>query len=203
MWRRRDADVEDALVVRRQHDGALGAHGEVLELVDHQPAGDAVERRCRLVGDDEIGQSDHDAGDGDALLLAARQLVGPGGGLVAKPSRLSRWRARGSSQAGSDSGVVETPAMTFCNAVSEESRLRFWNRNRTRLRKQSSSRPPRPDDVGAQQAKLALGRPTHGAEDGEQSGLSRTDGPVTITSSPSRTCMLMSNSTSARCGPSP
>ena len=29
------------------------------------------------------------------------------------------------------------------------------------------------------------------------------EGPVTITSSPSRTCMLMSNSTSARCGPSP
>src|SRR5882672_12732450 len=53
--------VEDALVVRRQHDRALGAHGEVLELVDDQPAGDAVERRCRLVGDDEIRKPDHDA----------------------------------------------------------------------------------------------------------------------------------------------
>src|SRR5712691_11443092 len=63
--------VEDALVVRRQHDRALGAHGEVLELIDHQPASDAVERRGRLVGDDEVWQPDHDAGDGDALLLAA------------------------------------------------------------------------------------------------------------------------------------
>src|SRR6266550_7547808 len=53
-------NIEDALVMRRQHDGALGAHGEILELIDHQPAGDAVERRCRLVGDDEVGQADHD-----------------------------------------------------------------------------------------------------------------------------------------------
>src|SRR5215510_15702284 len=70
-------NVEDPLVVRRQHDRTLGAHGEVLQLVDHQAAGHAVERRGRLVGNDQVGQTDHDAGDGDALLLAARQLVGP------------------------------------------------------------------------------------------------------------------------------
>src|SRR6266852_8745380 len=64
-------NIEDALIVCRQHDGALGAHGKVLQLIDHQPAGDAVERRRRLIGGDAVGQPDHDASDGDALLLAA------------------------------------------------------------------------------------------------------------------------------------
>src|SRR5258708_32130188 len=66
-------NIEDALVMRRQHDGALGAHGEILELVDHQPAGDAVERRCRLGGAVEGGRADHAPGDGDTRMLGARQ----------------------------------------------------------------------------------------------------------------------------------
>src|SRR6266481_5401021 len=71
-------NIEDALVVRRQHDGALGTHGKILQLVDHQAAGDAIEGRRRLVGDDQVGQTDHDAGNGDTLLLAAGEFVRPG-----------------------------------------------------------------------------------------------------------------------------
>src|SRR5262245_60374828 len=56
-------DIEDAFVVGRQYDGALGAHGKVLELIDHQAAGDTIKRRCRLVGNDQVGQPDHDAGN--------------------------------------------------------------------------------------------------------------------------------------------
>src|SRR5258708_39708085 len=55
-------NIEDALVMRRQHDGALGAHGEILELIDHQSAGDAVELRCRLRLVDHVGQATNDAG---------------------------------------------------------------------------------------------------------------------------------------------
>ena len=67
--------VEDALVVRGQHHSAV-AHREILELVDHDAARHAIEGRGRLVGDDQVRQPDHDAGDGDTLLLAARQLIG-------------------------------------------------------------------------------------------------------------------------------
>ena len=93
--------------------------------------------------------------------------------MSARPSRPSRWRARGSSQAASDSGVVETPAMTFCRAVSDDRRLRFWNRKRTRLRRTSSSAPFSPTMIGAEQPELALGGLAHGAEDGEQGRLAR------------------------------
>ena len=58
------------------------SHGQVLELVDDDAAGMAVEGRGRLVGDDQVGQADHGAGDRHALLLAARELVGPGVGLL-------------------------------------------------------------------------------------------------------------------------
>ena len=97
---------------------------------------------------------------------------GQASALSARPSRPSRWRARVSSHAGSDNGVVETPAMTFCSAVSDDSRLRFWNRKRTRLRRTSSSVPPaRPGPARA--AGAALRRPAHGAEDGQQGRLAR------------------------------
>ena len=67
--------------------------------------------------------------------------------------------------------------MTFCSAVSDDSRLRFWNRKRTRLRRTSSVAAAQVDDIGAEQAKLALRRAAHGAEDGEQRRLARAGRP--------------------------
>ena len=157
----------------RQHDRALGAHGEVLELVDHEAAGDTVERRGRLVGDDEVGQPDHDAGDGNALLLAARQLVGPGRCLVAQaeqaqqmarprlvPLRVRQRRRRDAghhvlkrSQRGQQIALLEQEA----DAVAQDVDLATIQA----------------DNVGAEQPQLALRRPAHRAEDGEQRRLAR------------------------------
>ena len=113
------------------------------------------------------------AGDRDALLLAARQLVGPGVGLVGEAEQAEQMARPPLVPAGSASGVVETPAITFCSAVSDDSRLRFWNRKRMRLRSASSCGADEADGVGAEQLQLALGRPAHGAEDGEQRRLAR------------------------------
>src|SRR5476651_134208 len=78
--------VEDALIVRREHHSAFGAHGEILELVDHKPARHTIGQQQRVaIARVMIGLPDHHARDGNTLLLAARKLVRPGIGLVFEP----------------------------------------------------------------------------------------------------------------------
>ena len=68
-------DVEDAVVVRDQQDGDALLLGEVVHQVDDVAAGLLVERRGRLVGEDDARPRGERARDRDALLLAARELA--------------------------------------------------------------------------------------------------------------------------------
>jgi len=50
--------------------------GDVQQQVEHFPRPRRVQVRRRFVGEDEPGVLDEQPGEGDALTLAARQLVG-------------------------------------------------------------------------------------------------------------------------------
>ena len=99
----------------------------------------AVEVAGRLVGQDECGLGDERTGDGDALLLAARELgrlmVDP----VAQTEPLQRGsrppqRARGDRRPGTSSGGA-----TFSSAVVRGSRLYDWKtKPMVRLRSRAS-----------------------------------------------------------------
>jgi hypothetical protein len=65
-------DVEDAVVVRHQHDRRPVLLGEVVEAIDDVASGLLVERRGRLVGEDDARTRGERARDRDALLLSAR-----------------------------------------------------------------------------------------------------------------------------------
>jgi hypothetical protein len=67
--------IDDALIVRRDDDGGAELV-DLLQDLDDLEGVDRVEVAGRLVGDDELGLIDDRAADGDALLLAARELVG-------------------------------------------------------------------------------------------------------------------------------
>ena len=71
-------------IVRGDEDGAAFFVGEALEGGGNGFAGGGVETGGGFVGEDDGGVADQGAGDGDALLLAARELAGAGafGGYV-------------------------------------------------------------------------------------------------------------------------
>ena len=77
-------------VVGDHHDGLAEPVDRLAQQREDVPAGARVERAGRLVGEDHLGPRDQRAGDGDALLLAARELAG----LVLDARRRGR-RARG------------------------------------------------------------------------------------------------------------
>src|SRR5262249_11202334 len=72
-------ELRDVGFVRHQDDGDAGA-AQLLEESHDLEAGARVEVAGRLVGQDDLGRGDERARDGDALLLAARELVGMAGG---------------------------------------------------------------------------------------------------------------------------
>src|SRR6202035_2042265 len=83
----------------------LPAFGELVEDVGDQLAVAAVEVAGRLVGEKDRGLVGQGAGDGDALLLAAAQVVGAAADLVCQAqvrqkgrSPIHRCRAGQSSQ---------------------------------------------------------------------------------------------------------
>src|SRR5215207_2305437 len=70
------ADVlDDRQVVRDEDVGEAELSLQVLEKVDHLRLDRDVERRDRLVADDQLRRHRERAGDADALALAARELV--------------------------------------------------------------------------------------------------------------------------------
>jgi hypothetical protein len=68
-------DVEDAAVVRHQHDAGRLFSGELLNQVRDVAPRFPIERRRRLVGEDDLGVVDQRARDRHALTLAAAELV--------------------------------------------------------------------------------------------------------------------------------
>src|SRR5262245_45806032 len=68
--------VEHPLVVGDQENGGAGGPGDAAEAVDDVAPGLPVERRRRLVGEDEPRPGDERARDGHALALADGELIG-------------------------------------------------------------------------------------------------------------------------------
>ena len=91
----------------------------------HRLAVDRVQRPGRLVGQQQAPVTDDGTGDGDALPLAAGQLVGKWSARSVSPSRSSAASAGGravrAGQPSSSSG-----SETFSAAVSPASRLKSW-----------------------------------------------------------------------------
>src|SRR6185369_15575244 len=90
-------DLDDA--VGGRHDpGVVGGEDErgaalaveAAHEIDDLAPGGAVEVRRGLVGQDQRGLADQRAGDGHALLLAARQLAGAVACALAEPDLLER-----------------------------------------------------------------------------------------------------------------
>jgi len=71
---RRDV-VDDGKIVADQHVGDAVAVRELPQQVQHLRLYGDVERRDRLVGDDQLWPRDEGAGDGDALTLPAGELM--------------------------------------------------------------------------------------------------------------------------------
>jgi hypothetical protein len=67
----------DPLIVGRDQRGTAFAAHQIEEFAEHDIGGGFVEVAGRLVGEDQRWLVGERAGDGDALLLAARQLGGP------------------------------------------------------------------------------------------------------------------------------
>ena len=118
---------------------ALGqADHHVEDLVDHL----RVEGRGRLVEEDDLGVHGQRPGDGDPLLLPARELRGVlvGLGLDADPRRAAPGRARGPAAAES-LRTLTGPRVTFSSTVLCAKRLKDWKTIPTSARSWASARP--------------------------------------------------------------
>lgn len=74
--------LHGVLVVCRQNQGGLTLRHQRVEELEHLRSGAAVQRARGFVGQDERRLLDEGPGDGDALLLAAREGVRVGGFFV-------------------------------------------------------------------------------------------------------------------------
>lgn len=71
---------------------------ELVQEIDDLPAGLPIERRGRLIGEDDLWAMYECAGNRDALLLPAGQLVWPSIGTVAQSNRIEHFQAARSRQ---------------------------------------------------------------------------------------------------------
>ena len=98
-----------------------------------RPRTSAVERRVevagRLVGQDHRRLGDERPGDGDALLLAARQLAGPVVGPVGEPDLLERLQARARGARRRRRRRRRAAARRCATPAGTASRLNCWNTN--------------------------------------------------------------------------
>jgi len=67
--------LEDLTVVRSHNDGCATLFGEAVQELGDSQTVLSIEVPCRLVGEDELGTADEGAGDGDTLLLTAREFT--------------------------------------------------------------------------------------------------------------------------------
>ena len=97
----------DVGLVRDQHDGQPALVVQPLEDPHHLDARARVEVAGRLVGEQQRRVVDQRAGDGDALLLAARQLVRMVIEPLAEADRLERRGGALAALLGADAAPVE------------------------------------------------------------------------------------------------
>jgi hypothetical protein len=69
-------EVENTVIMGDNDDGAVFGQSDFAQQVHHPAAGLGIKRGGRLVTDDQPRIVDQRAGDGDALLLPARERTG-------------------------------------------------------------------------------------------------------------------------------
>src|SRR5579872_2360662 len=99
--------IEEAAVMGDDDDGAPLLAGEVTEEPHDAPSGDGIERRRRLVGENDAGRTGKGSGDRNALLLAAAQIGGVGIGLLAQGDLLQQLERGGGAMAALHAFEVE------------------------------------------------------------------------------------------------
>ena len=120
-------DVEDAVVVGAQEHRASFAFREIAEQVDDVAPGLAVERRGRLVGEDDARTAGERPRDGDPLFLAAGQLGDPGvAPESAESDRMQQLAARSRRSAAEGGGVPRERHLHVLRTGSMSSRLCAW-----------------------------------------------------------------------------
>lgn len=100
---------------------------EVLQDAQDAASGLQVQRAGGLVAQQQRGVLGDGAGDGDALLLAARQLRREVAARSASPTAASAARDRSRSPR----PVSSATSRTFSSAVSDGTRLKNWKTNPT------------------------------------------------------------------------
>ena len=129
-------------LVGDQQDGQAEPPVDVLQQRQDRARGFRIERRGRLVGEQQRRAGGQRAGDADALLLAARQRGGIGLRLLGRgrPGRAVR-RARCSRSAFGRPSIFSGSA-TLSSTVLADSRLKCWKIMPMRRRSGCSSRSP-------------------------------------------------------------
>ena len=121
-------------VVGDEHRGGLGLLVDLQQL-DVQPlAGDLVDRRERLVEQQDVDADHEQPGERDALLHAAREVARVGVLEAAEPDHVEQ--AVGLVLVGLRSGLpwMRRGRRVFCSAVCHCSSVGFWNMSATSWR---------------------------------------------------------------------
>ncbi len=141
----RSAIAGGARLVGDEHDrAALG--GELAEQREHRGARLDVEVAGRLVGQQQRRVVDQRAGDREALLLAAGELVRERAGDVAQPEPVDQ-RPRPARPPPARRPRTRPASSTFASPLSSGSRWKNWNtKPMWRRRTADSARSPTPRD---------------------------------------------------------
>ena len=104
------------------HDHGLALVGDVAQDREHLLGRCRVERAGRLVGDDDLGAVGERARDGDALALAAGELVGPLVRMLGKSERAEQSRPRSRISASDMTPAARIGSSTLSSEVNSGSR---------------------------------------------------------------------------------
>ena len=120
-----------------------------------------------------LGLADERAGDGDALLLAARELGRPVAAALVEADALERRRGRPTRR--SRLPASRAGSATFCSAVSAPSRLKDWKTKPIRSRRRRASASlAEPVELVLAEAHAALRRPVQARGELQQRRLARS-----------------------------
>ena len=100
---------------------------QIGEQLDDRVAVQRVERARRLVGEQQPALADDRPGDGDALLLSAREVVGIAVEVVVEADRVQRVDRASTRAARARTPSSSRGSITFSTAVSDGTRLSRWN----------------------------------------------------------------------------
>jgi hypothetical protein len=101
------ADRGGLLAVGDEHEGGVRFVGQLAEQAEDVLATGGIEVAGRFIGENERGPVDEGAGDSDALLFAAGELAGQGGGAEAEADAFEQGGDAGFAFGGRDADELE------------------------------------------------------------------------------------------------